>query len=139
LTIRSPASAGPDGNLWFTEFYGVDSDHIGRIAPRGTIAEFPIPTANANPNGIVSAPDGNLWFAESSGNKIAYITLSGNIVECPALAPNSYPNGIVVGPDGNLWFTESSGNKIAHTNPSVGNTPPVDGSAVDPNSDAATE
>jgi streptogramin lyase len=142
-TFRNPNAivAGPDGNLWFTEFYGSPSLGIGRITPKGTINEFPIPTLNSNPNGIVAAPDGNLWFAESSGNKIAYITPSGTIVECPALvaAITAYPSGIVVGPDGNLWFTESASNKIAHTNPSGGNTPPFDGSTVQPPSDAAAD
>ena len=37
-------TAGPDGNLWFTEQFGPG---IGRITTAGTITEFTIPTAPA--------------------------------------------------------------------------------------------
>jgi virginiamycin B lyase len=33
-------TAGPDGNLWFAEFFG---GNIGRITRSGTVTEFPIP------------------------------------------------------------------------------------------------
>ena len=33
-------AAGPDGNLWFTEF---DGDRIGRITPAGVVTEFGAP------------------------------------------------------------------------------------------------
>src|SRR5262249_24995658 len=56
-------TAGPDGNLWFTESVG----KIGRITPAGTITEFPIPTAGSAPYRITAGPDGNLWFTELSG------------------------------------------------------------------------
>lgn len=39
----------------------------------GTIKEFPIPTANSQPQGIAPFPGGNLWFCESNGNKIGEI------------------------------------------------------------------
>jgi streptogramin lyase len=62
----SEITAGPDGNIWFTEFYG---DKIGRITPSGTVTEFPIPTARSNPpDYITSGPDGNLWFGEHDVN-----------------------------------------------------------------------
>jgi streptogramin lyase len=39
-------TAGPDGNLWFTEItQGVGE--IGRITPSGSITEFPVPTASS--------------------------------------------------------------------------------------------
>src|SRR5262245_55081468 len=59
-------AAGPDGNVWFTEFSG---NKIGRITPNGVITEFPIPTADSGPVGITAGPDGNVWFTESRGNK----------------------------------------------------------------------
>ncbi|MHB8178802.1 MAG: hypothetical protein ACYDA5_09160 [Vulcanimicrobiaceae bacterium] len=50
----------------------------GRSRPApGTIAEYPIPTASAQPYGITAGPDGNLWFTEYReyrGNKIGKIT-----------------------------------------------------------------
>ena len=63
-------TAGPDGNLWFTEFNG---NKIGRITPAGVITEFPIPSAGGTPFGITAGPDGNLWFTEYFGNKIGQV------------------------------------------------------------------
>ena len=60
-------TAGPDGNVWFTEFGG---NRIGRITADGTISEFPVPTAAAGLNDITLGPDGNLWFAESTAGQI---------------------------------------------------------------------
>src|SRR5690349_6307836 len=64
-------TAGPDGNLWFTEEAGV----IGRITTSGKITEFPISTPVNM--GITAGPDGNLWFAEFQGNKLGRITTAG--------------------------------------------------------------
>jgi len=64
-------TAGPDGNLWFTE---VDGNKIGRITPGGRISEFPLPTPGSQPGAITAGPDGNLWFTEVDGNKIGRIT-----------------------------------------------------------------
>src|SRR5712692_6892750 len=58
-------TAGPDGNLWFTEKV---SSQIGRITPQGKISEFSLPTPNGFPEGITAGPDGNLWFTELAGN-----------------------------------------------------------------------
>jgi hypothetical protein len=70
-------TAGPDGNLWFTEAIG----KIGSITVAGSIAEFDIPTAASNPTSITSGPDGNIWFTEDVGNKIGRISPPGGIVE----------------------------------------------------------
>jgi hypothetical protein len=65
-------TAGPDGNLWFTEIVG---NHIGRISPSGSISEFSIPTSNSKPYGIAKGLDHQLWFTEELGNKIGRITV----------------------------------------------------------------
>ncbi len=55
-------TAGPDGNLWFTES---GANAIGMINPTThAISSFTVPTANAGPYGITAGPDGNLWFTE---------------------------------------------------------------------------
>jgi virginiamycin B lyase len=64
-------AAGPDGNLWFTEYNG---NKIGRISTSGSIIEFAVPTSASGPVGITAGPDGNLWFTEYNGNKIGRIT-----------------------------------------------------------------
>ena len=103
-------TAGPDGNLWFTEWSG---NKIGRITPSGTSTEFPMPTASSSPNVITTGPDGNLWLTEWGTNKVGRMTPAGVLTEFPVPTSGSSPGGIVAGPDGNVWFTEESGNKIA--------------------------
>src|SRR5712691_646208 len=102
-------TAGPDGNMWFDEFW---TNRIGRLTPAGALTEFPIPTPNSGPRGIVAGPDGNMWFVESGRSRpaIARISTSGQVVEFPiGQGPSDVaPNDIVKGPDGDLWFTEMS-------------------------------
>ena len=70
-------TAGPDGNLWFTEFSG---HRIGRITPLGVVTEFSAGiSAGAGPRGITAGPDGNLWFTELSGQRIGRITTGAAI------------------------------------------------------------
>jgi streptogramin lyase len=110
-------TAGPDGNLWFTESA---SNKIGMINPTTmAITEFTIPTANAQPYDIAAGPDGNLWFTEYAGNKIGRINPTTHaFTESSALpTANSQPDGIAAGPDGNLWFTEYGNNKVSKINP----------------------
>jgi len=108
-------TAGPDGNLWFTE---LDGNKIGRITTGGSITEFPLPStcgssAGCGPAGITAGPDGNLWFTEFDGGNIARITPSGSFTGAFHIPTRtSRPYGITAGPDGNLWFTEQIANKI---------------------------
>ncbi|TMC35943.1 MAG: hypothetical protein E6J28_11210 [Chloroflexi bacterium] len=103
-------TAGPDGNMWFTEFW---TNRVGRLSPSGSLTEFSIPTNDSAPRGIATGPDGNLWFVESTRSRpaIARITPAGVITEFPIAGGDSelYPYDIVSGPDGNIWFTESHG------------------------------
>jgi streptogramin lyase len=110
-SVPNAIAAGPDGNLWFTEFNG---SRIGRITPDGVVTEFPTLVASSAPLGITTGPDGNLWFtaAGSAANGIGRITPSGAITMFPLPNPGSWPYEIVTGPDGNLWFTELDGNRI---------------------------
>ena len=100
-------TAGPDGNLWFTES---DANKIGRITTAGVVTQFPLPAGNT-PTSITTGPDGNLWFTEAGYGKIGRITTTGVITEFP-LTPGSYiyswNESITAGPDGNIWFTEQS-------------------------------
>src|SRR6266481_3664009 len=67
---------------------GASTSHPSRPTPtppkqlKGTITEFPIPTAHSSPTEITAGPNGNLWFTESIG-KIGRITPSGTITEYP--------------------------------------------------------
>src|SRR5439155_958422 len=90
-------TAGPDGNLWFTEYYG---NRIGRVTPAGVITEFPplsSPTSLGGPDSITVGPDGNLWFTEDSGNKIGRISAAAY---SPAHGPARRSRRHDQGPDG---------------------------------------
>ena len=71
-------TAGPDGNVWFTEPYTL---RIGRITPSGVITEFSDGiSVNVLPQGITLGPDGNLWFTGGLSH-IGRITPSGVVTE----------------------------------------------------------
>jgi streptogramin lyase len=114
--------AGPDGNLWFTEYIG---NRIGQISTAGAVREFLVPTLQSGPWGITVGPDGDLWFTEQLAGKIGRITTAGAIAEFTISTFDSGPRGIAVGPDGNLWFTESSlsANKIGRISRSATSNP----------------
>ena len=59
-------AAGPDGNLWFTEYSWQQdrADHDRRGHHR-----VPDPHGQQRPYGIAAGPDGNLWFTEDSGQQ----------------------------------------------------------------------
>jgi streptogramin lyase len=104
-------TAGPDGNLWFTDSGGTPA--IGRITPDGQITEFArgLQPRNASfPSGIAAGPDGNLWFTDDGATEaIGRITPDGQITEFTrGLQPgsNSRVVSITAGPDANMWFTD---------------------------------
>jgi sugar lactone lactonase YvrE len=108
----SDITAGPDGNMWFTDDFG---GKIGRITPAGAITEFPVPHS-PRLEGIAAGPDGNLWFTDLRNDRIGRISTAGVITEFP-LRPNAEPMGITAGPDGNLWFTEFAADRIGRITP----------------------
>ncbi len=120
-------TAGPEGNLWFTEN---GAGKIGRMTPAGVVTSFALPAVpppagspagtagtTPNPTAITAGPDGALWFTGIPG-EIGRITTAGVVTEfaLPAVPPpaGSKPgtagtlataSAIVAGPDGALWFT----------------------------------
>ncbi len=120
-TFPAWITAGPDRNLWFTEFC---ENKIGRINPKtGTITEFSTGlSADSGPDGITTGPDGNIWFAQEIGNEIGRINpWTGTITEfSTGISPSAGPIKITSGPDGKLWFTEDSGPGLAQVNPWTG-------------------
>lgn len=122
LSKPTGITAGPDGNVWFTEMGcsmigGVCLSKIGKITPSGAMTEYTIPTPESYPAGIALGPDSNLWFCEQQGSSIGRITPSGIITEYPVPTSGSQPYGITAGPDGNLWFTEWLSGKVGKITP----------------------
>ena len=88
-------TAGPDGNLWFTEA----ASAIGRITPAGTITEYALPTGGRGLRAIAAGPDGNLWFTEYG--KIGRITPTATPTAvkwaCPVNVSLHMPTPMTVG------------------------------------------
>lgn len=115
-------TAGPDGNLWFTES---GTNMIGTVTAAGAVREFMVPSLGGYPIGIVAGSDGNLWFTENGANKIGRISTSGVFAEYPVPTANAQPIEITSGPDGNLWFTEQGTNQIGRLVPPPSTSPLV--------------
>jgi streptogramin lyase len=122
VPVPNGVVAGPDGNIWFTEYAG---NAVGRIdSTTLAVDTFPIGTSGAHPRAIVRGPDGNLWFAEQIGG-VGQITPSGEIREFRIGNGNPAVTGIAVGVDGNLWFTDMGDGEIWHVAPDGGGMTPA--------------
>jgi streptogramin lyase len=105
-----------NGNVWGL----VSPGQIERIAPDGTVSDFPLPVhepfmaPELNPlrMTLTVGPDGNIWFSDPYANQIGNITPDGTVTEYSVPTPNSFPAGITTGPDGNIWFTELGSGQI---------------------------
>lgn len=73
--------AGPDGSLWFGEW---SPRGIARLATRGKVTRFPLPTDMPLPAGLVVGPGGNLWFSHLRRNEVGVFGLPGRGGTCPA-------------------------------------------------------
>jgi len=124
-------TAGPDGNLWFTE---TSANQIGRVTPTGTITEFSLGTTPyAGLTSIAAGPDGNVWFTEPALNRIAQITPTGVITEFSAgISAGSGLGALTAGPDGNIWFTEPGVNKIGRITTPTPVIPTIDSPSIIP-------
>jgi virginiamycin B lyase len=102
-------TAGPDGNLWFTEFY---DNVVGRITTKGTSTLFRLNTMNSATY-ITKGSDGALWLTllndvgGSTTNQIGRLTTSGKLTTF-TVPKASYIWDITTGPDGNLYFTDGA-------------------------------
>ena len=112
-------TAGPDGNLWFTE---PGDNMIGQITPAGVITKFPSGLQNGYMPGtypplvirsllgpsIILGPDGNLWINGYDGAlqapEVGRITATGVSTWFPVDGDLT-----AVGPEGNLWGSSPGG------------------------------
>jgi streptogramin lyase len=112
-------TAGPNGNVWFTEeedgFTVGEQPAVGQITPAGVTTLFPIPQGttldpsrgvNVDPTAITTGPDGAIWFTELAG--IGRITTGGTIEQFPLTTPGATAQNITSGPDDTLWFTQNA-------------------------------
>ena len=101
-------TAGPDGNLWFTESSSYSK--VAEISPSGGITVYHH-AGISEPEGIVAGSDGALWFTNDEGDSIGRITTKGD-VHIYRHAGIKRPWGIAGGPDGAIWFTNPVRNTI---------------------------
>ena len=101
-------TAGPDGNLWFTEPFPFEN-RIGRITPAGVVAEFQL-TAPGGPRDIVAGSDGNLWFTKFDSEQLSTITPDGIVTDVQKARGG--PWGIGRAADGSIWVTLITGNRV---------------------------
>ncbi len=141
--IPSGITAGPDGNLWFTE-----SGAIGKIDPAtGVITQFPIAPVTFGTlleDGVITTgPDGNLWFGYVNGDELGMINPTTDAITQypvplaqPLLIAIGGPAGITAGPDGDIWITLETANEIGAFNPQTLSlapvTPTVPGTLITP-------
>ena len=108
-------SADPAGNLWFAA-YRINGNHgrIGRLTPRGGLAEFPLPDPGADeqevPSAIAARPDGGAWFTvdlyPTHQSTIGLVTAHGAIAEFPA---GGRAHSIAATGSGAVWFDSIGG------------------------------
>ena len=92
-------TAGPDGNVWFTESAVGKVAHFAPATP-GTIVERALGSTTSQPIGITGGPDGKIWFAEYGSGLIGKLTTNGvTLIEYSLPTLNSHPVDITVGPD----------------------------------------
>jgi streptogramin lyase len=130
-------TAGPDGNVWFSEQAGgppMAGNHqakgagaVGRITPSGEITQFseqfkpgppeiveglePEPSP-AGLRGIAKGADGNLWLLEMNG--LVRMTPAGEVTELPAKfeLDSIGDETMVAGPHSTFWFRDGHGRDI---------------------------
>ena len=107
----SSITSGPDGSLWFTEYW---DRKIGRITPLGVVTEFA--GVSFSPSDIRVGPDGNVWFSGGNYGRLGRITPLGAITEFDLGVEFT---SFALGPDGNWWITESVG-RIGRFTPGTG-------------------
>jgi streptogramin lyase len=102
-------AAGPDGNLWFTEFY---DNQVGRITTSGVSKLFTLNAVNSATY-ITNGPSGDLWLTllndvgGSTTNQIGRLTSQCKLTTF-AVPKSSHIWDITEGTDGNLYFTEGA-------------------------------
>ncbi|MFL6002873.1 MAG: hypothetical protein ACJ72P_08710, partial [Nocardioides sp.] len=116
----NPASMtlGSDGNLWFTEaseFFtpgpdpnggGTFHSNIGRITPRGAIAEFRV-EGGGFPNDIVQGPGGVLYFTSNPG--LGRITTAGVVLP---LINAPFTSGQLAARGNDIWITDFNADSL---------------------------
>jgi len=108
-----------DGLPWYT---GYRSNVLGRLNPStGSITEFPLPTSNSLPHGLVGDADGNIWYTASGLARIGRLDPRTSQVTEFSMPDHSAadPHTPVFDQKGVLWFTVQKGNFVGRLDPAT--------------------
>ncbi|MGH7722116.1 MAG: virginiamycin B lyase family protein [Candidatus Dormibacteria bacterium] len=113
-------TAGPDGNLWFTEQLG---NAVGKVTPSGSVTEYPLSgrgTLGA-PQDITSGPGGKLWFSETNAAQVAAISTDGQTVDLHPLGAGEIAGGMLTDSNGtSVWFTDAANDNVGEIDSATG-------------------
>ena len=114
---HTPAFA-PDGTLWFT---AQDSNFVGRLDPRsGEIKLEQVPTAHAQPYGIVVTSAGIPFFCEFGTNKLGSIDPHTLQIHEHELPSGARPRRLALAPDGTIYYSDYARGYLGHFDPQSG-------------------
>ena len=107
-------TTGPDGRLWFTEYF---ADRIGIVSSTThQITEIPLPSTITGPAGITGGSDGDVWFAANQGFGVINPSTHSVIL----ISSSVFPGELTAGPDGNIWFGErGAGGMVGEISPTT--------------------
>ena len=81
---------------------------VGSIRPTLAVADIPLPTANAGPDGVAVGSDGNIWFTENGGSAIGFVALPPATATTLAVTTEP-PSAVSVGSVFGLTVTAEDG------------------------------
>jgi virginiamycin B lyase len=111
----SQVAAATESSVWVTDTTGNRLLHLGPSSG-GAIVELgsvSVPTADAQPFGVVSLDDGTAWFTELGADALGRVDILGRVDEFPVGREDSYVSMIAASGD-SLWFTLNAANAIGH-------------------------
>ncbi len=106
--------------MWYT---GQPANVLGRLDPAtGQFKEFPLPTPQSGPHGLVADADGSIWYTGNTAGLIGKLAPeTGEVTEyrMPDAAARD-PHTPIFDARGILWFTVQNGNFVGRLDPASG-------------------
>jgi virginiamycin B lyase len=99
--------AGPDGNVWFTEY---KNRTIAYINSSGEITVFKTLPDRGTPSRIIVGPNNSLWLTEMGTNKLLQIDFPH--LEVTSFGLDGMPNAIISTHDGDICYSTTSPSEI---------------------------
>ncbi len=112
----------PGGSVWYT---AQRANALGRLDPRvgtGEFKQYPLPTPDSGPHGLISDAAGNIWYSGNSAGLIGRLDpTTGKVTEYRMPDPAAKdPHTLAFDSRGILWFTVQGGNFVGRLDPKTG-------------------